>query len=197
MNIKELVKQYFNLQEKQEFEAVAFGEIKDVNGAFTLLFEGETLEVGAAVKVRTAEGQELDAPDGYHNLEGGITIKTEGGIITEIERAEELVEQVTPPAIEETNETTEKKVELQEEKDTLTFPEIAQVVAEIIKKEMEFVKKEMAELKKGMEKMSAEPAEKKTIPTKKNFSLDTVNTDVVDTRRYEMMKEIIKTKKNK
>jgi hypothetical protein len=211
-DLKELVKSYFNLQDK-----MAFGELKDVNGAFTLIFEGEALELGKAVTVRTAEGQELSAPDGYHNLEGGITIKTEGGIVVEMEKEAELVEQVTPPAIEETNTTTEKSadpnanpvtdsiIKLPVEinmaaegegvQDTLTFPQIAEAIAEVIKSEMEFVKKEMAELKTKMEKYSAEPAAEKTIPAKKSFSLDARNNDIIDVKRYAMMRELIKNKK--
>lgn len=208
--LKELVKSYFNLQEK-----MAFGELKDVNGAFTLVFEGEALELGKAVTVKTAEGQELSAPDGYHNLEGGITIKTEGGIVVEMEKETEMVEQVTPPAIEETNTTTEtsanpnanpvtesiiepvngKFAEGEDVKDTLKFPELAQAIAEVIKSEMEFVKKEMADLKSKMEKYSAEPAAEKTIPAKKSFSLDSKNNDIIDVKRYAMMRELIKNKK--
>jgi hypothetical protein len=205
--LKELVKSYFNLQDK-----MAFGELKDINGAFTLVFEGEALELGKAVTVRTAEGQELAAPDGYHVLEGGIKIKTEGGVVVELEKETELVEQVTPPAIEETNTTTETSanpdanpvteevVKLAAEgevvNDTITFPQIAEAIAEVIKSEMEFVKKEMAELKTKMEKMSAEPAAEKTIPAKKSFSLEKRADDIVDVKRYAMMRELIKNRKS-
>jgi len=208
--LKELVKNYFNLVEVKE----TFGELKDINGAFTLLFEGEELSLGSKVKVRTAEGQELSAPDGYHELEGGITIKTEGGVVVELEKETEMVEQVTPPAIEETNTTTKENVNPKAEptkvdtiepvagkfaegekvEDTLTFPELAKAIAEVIKSEMEFVKKEMAEMKAKVEKMSAEPAVEKTLP-KKTFSIDAKSVDVVDPKRYAMMKEIMKTKK--
>ena len=206
--LKELVKNYFNLVEAK------FGELKDINGAFTLIFEGEDLVLGAKVKVKTTEGQELSAPDGYHELEGGITVKTEGGVVTELEKEAELVEQVTPPAIEETNTTTKtsapvapdptkvdiiepvngKFAEGEKVEDTLTFPQIAEAIAEVIKSEMEFVKKEMAEMKSKMEKMSAEPAVEKTLP-KKTFSVDTKSVDAVDPKRYAMMKEIMKTKR--
>jgi len=204
--LKDLVKSYFNLEEVKE----TFGELKDINGAFTLLFEGEELSLGSKVKVRTAEGQELSAPDGYHELEGGITIKTEGGVVVELEKETEMVEQQTPPALEGTNITnvnpdeTPTKVDTivpvegkfadgEEVKDTLKFPELAQAIAEIIKSEMEFVKKEMADMKSKVEKMSAEPAVEKTLP-KKTFSIDTKSADVVDPKRYAMMREVLKSK---
>ena len=150
-------------------------------------------------------------PEGYHELEGGITIKTEGGVVVELEKETEMAEQQTPPALEGTNITnvnpdetptkvdtivpTEGKfAEGEKVEDTLTFPELAKAIAEIIKSEMEFVKKEMAEMKAKVEKMSAEPAVEKTLP-KKTFSIDAKSVDVVDPKRYAMMKEIMKTKK--
>jgi hypothetical protein len=207
--LKELVKSYFNLEEAKE----TFGKLKDINGAFTLIFEGDTLELGAKVEVETTEGQKLSAPDGYHSLEGGITIKTEGGVVTELEKEAEMVEQVTPPAIEETNTTTStsapvapdptkvdivepvngKFAEGEDVKDTLKFPELAEAIAEVIKSEMEFVKKEMADMKAKVEKMSAEPAVEKTLP-KKNFSLESKDSNAVDPKRYAMMREILKSK---
>ena len=75
----------------------------------------------------------------------------------------------------------------------LGFPELAKAIAEVIKSEMEFAKKEMADMKSKVEKMSAEPAVEKTLP-KKTFSIDTKNTDVVDPKRYAMMREIVKSK---
>ena len=204
--LKDLVKSYFNLEEVKE----TFGELKDINGAFTLLFEGEELSLGSKVKVRTAEGQELSAPDGTHELEGGITIKTEGGVVVELEKETEMVEQQTPPALEGPNITKvnpdedPNKVDTivpvegmfaegEEVKDTLKFPELAQAIAEIIKSEMEFVKKEMADMKSKVEKMSAEPASEKTLP-KKNFSLESKDSNSVDPKRYAMMREILKSK---
>lgn len=208
--LKELVKSYFNLEEVKE----TFGELKDKNGAFTLLFEGEELTLGAKVKVETTEGQKMDAPDGKHELEGGIIIKTEGGVVVELEKEAEMVEQVTPPAIEETNTTTSTSapvapdptkvdivepvdgkfaVEGEDVKDTLKFPEIAEAIAEVIKSEMEFVKKEMADLKAKVEKMSAEPAVEQTLP-RKNFSLESKEMNSVDPRRYAMMRDILKSK---
>jgi hypothetical protein len=185
--LKNLVKSYFNLQEIVE----KFGSVKDVNGAFTLKFEGDALEVGKKVSIETAEGQTLDAPDGFHELEGGIKIKTEGSVVTELEVEKHKVEEMY------TKPKNEAKVfaELEEEdiKDTLEIPELAQAIAEVVKAEMDYVKKEMAELKAKVEKMSAEPAVEKTLP-KNTFSANTNNIDAVDPKRYAMMREILKTK---
>jgi hypothetical protein len=48
--LKELVKEYFNLTETK------MGEIYDENKAFKIVFEGDKLELGMKVKVVTAEG---------------------------------------------------------------------------------------------------------------------------------------------
>ena len=180
--LKELVKSYFNLEEVKE----TFGELKDINGAFTLIFEGETLALGAKVKVKTTEGQELDAPDGYHELEGGITIKTEGGVVTAPVAPD-------PTKVDIVEPVNGKFADGEDVKDTLGFPELAQAIAEIIKSEMEFVKKEMADVKAKVEKMSAEPAVEKTLP-KKNFSLESKDSNAVDPKRYAMMRDIMKSK---
>jgi hypothetical protein len=81
--LKELVKQHFGLVDKTPVKE-AFGEVFDENKAFKIVFPGDTLKVGDEVKVVTAEGQESLAPDGYHKLEDGTTIKTEGSSVVEI-----------------------------------------------------------------------------------------------------------------
>jgi hypothetical protein len=79
--LKELVKAHFNLV---EHKSEKFGELYDENKAFKIVFPGDTLKVGDEVKVVTAEGQETLAPDGYHKLEDGTMIKTEGSTVTEM-----------------------------------------------------------------------------------------------------------------
>jgi len=83
-HLKELVKQHFGLVDKTPVTSEKFGEVFDENKAFKIVFPGDTLKVGDEVKVVTAEGQESLAPDGYHKLEDGTTIKTEGSSVVEI-----------------------------------------------------------------------------------------------------------------
>jgi hypothetical protein len=45
------------------------------------------------VKVVTTEGQEMDAPDGLHKLEGGMVIKTEGSKVVELTKADMMEEE--------------------------------------------------------------------------------------------------------
>jgi hypothetical protein len=81
--LKELVMQHFNLVDKTPV-AQKFGMLYDENKAFQIKFPGDTLKVGDEVKVVTTDGQESLAPDGYHKLEDGTEIKTEGSSVVEI-----------------------------------------------------------------------------------------------------------------
>ena len=87
--LKELVKAHFNLVEHTPVVTEEkFGMLYDENKAFQIKFPGDKLKVGDEVKVVTAEGQESLAPNGYHKLEDGTTIKTEGSSVVEIVSAE-------------------------------------------------------------------------------------------------------------
>ena len=210
--LKALVKEYFNLTE------VKLGELYDENKAFKVVFEGETLELGMPVKVVTTEGQEMDAPDGYHKLENGMMIKTEGSKVVEITEADMMAEgEETMEGGEEIAEVEmaevpveqfpvevqrgaeyEKPMEqqMESEEDAMDEKSIVEAVAKAVAEELVDMKKEMAAMKEKMEKMSAEPAAEKTLPNKK-FNLEATVANPVQADRYEMMKNLIKTKKSK
>jgi len=217
IELKALVKEYFNLTE------VKFGEIFDENKAFKIVFEGDTLELGMPVKVVTTDGQEMDAPDGFHKLEGGIVIKTEGSKVVELTKADmmeeetetldggkvleevEMAEVKTPDVVEQFPVIVQRGAEyekpmaqqMESEEGVMTEKSIVEAVAKAVAEELVDMKKEMAKMKEKMEKMSAEPAAEKTLPTTKKFSLEVSATNPVQADRYEMMKNIIKTKKSK
>ena len=102
--LKALVKEYFNLVEADVTEVVneefaaeetnleiteeTFGEIADINKAFTIKYPGSSLQIGDKVTVVTAEGQEMDAPDGTHELEDGTKIVTKDSVVEKIESAD-------------------------------------------------------------------------------------------------------------
>jgi hypothetical protein len=212
--LKELVKEYFNLTE------VKFGEIFDENKAFKIVFEGDELEVGMKVMVVTTEGQEMPAPDGYHKLEGGIVIKTENSIVTEIAKADDMVEETLeggkiidkgpqqmaelpteqfPVEVTKENKTDVADASralpttMESEEDSMIKEEIVKAIAEAVAGQMEEMKKEMAAMKSKMEKMAASPAESKTLP-KTKMSSENVPSGIVDASRYEMMKKLIAQK---
>ena len=211
--LKSLVKEYFNLTD------VKFGEINDENKAFKIVFEGDKLELGMPVKVVTTEGQEMPAPDGYHKLEGGMVIKTENSIVTEITREGEMVEEtleggkeldkgrqemaelpVQQFPVEETRQNESKVAEesrmvpaLMEEEKTAIVEEIAKAVAEAVAEEMKSIKSKMAEMEKKVTEMAAAPAADKTLPKTKMGAESVANT-AVDPIRFEMMKKLISQK---
>ena len=217
IELKALVKEYFNLTE------VKFGEIFDENKAFKIVFEGDTLELGMPVKVVTTDGQEMDAPDGFHKLEGGIVIKTEGSKVVELTKADmmeeetetldggkvleevEMAEVKTPDVVEQFPVIVQRGAEyekpmaqqMESEEGVMTEKSIVEAVAKAVAEELVDMKKEMAKMKEKMEKMSAEPAAAKTLPVAKKFGLEVSATNPVQAERYEMMKNIIKTKKSK
>ena len=216
IELKALVKEYFNLTE------VKFGEIFDENKAFKIVFEGDTLELGMPVNVVTTDGQEMDAPDGYHKLEGGTVIKTEGSKVVELTKADmmeedetldggkeleevEMAEVKTPDVVEQFPVEVQRGAQyekpmaqqMESEEGVMTEKSIVEAVAKAVAEELVDMKKEMAKMKEKMEKMSAEPAAEKTLPTTKKFGLEVNATNPVQADRYEMMKNIIKTKKSK
>ena len=64
-----------------------FLEVTTIDGVM-LEVDGDTLSVGAMVKVKNADGTYADAPDGEHTLADGTKIVTAAGAITEIMPAE-------------------------------------------------------------------------------------------------------------
>jgi hypothetical protein len=210
--LKSLVKEYFNLTE------IKMGEIFDENKAFKIVFEGDKLELGMPVKVVTTEGQEMPAPDGFHRLEGGMVIKTENSIVTEITDESQMVEEtleggkeldkgrqemaelpVEQFPVEVTKENKTKVAEesrmvpaLMEEEDKTTVEDIVSAVAEVVKREIADMKEEMKNMKSKMEAMAAAPAAEKTMPKSKMSAESTTN--AVDPVRFEMMKKLISQK---
>lgn len=213
--LKALVKEYFNLTE------VKMGELFDENKAFKIVFEGDTLELGMPVKVVTTEGQEMDAPDGFHKLENGMVIKTEGSKVVEITEASQMAEgEETLDGGKEIAEVEMAEVKLpveqfpvevqrgaeyekampqqmESEEDAMDEKSIVEAVAKAVAEELVDMKKEMAAMKEKMEKMSAEPAAEKTLPASKKFGMEDNVATPVQADRYEMMKNLIKTKKSK
>ena len=212
--LKSLVKEYFNLTE------VKFGEIFDENKAFKIVFEGETLELGMPVTVETTDGQKMDAPDGFHKLEGGIMIKTEDSKVVELTKADMMEEDETLDGGKELEEVKMMEVEIpevveqfpvevqrgaeyegtkeeMEMDDTMTKKDIVEAVAKAVAEELTEMKKELMAMKDKMAKFAVEPAAEKTLPVAKKFGLEVNATDLVQANRYEMMKNIIKTKKTK
>lgn len=81
MNSKEVIQEIRSLLGFSEETEVAMASAMLVDGT-EIQWEGE-LAVGVAVFVVTNEGL-IPAPDATHEVEGGMLVTTEGGLVTEI-----------------------------------------------------------------------------------------------------------------
>ena len=182
--LKNLVKKHFNLVDapltentvEETFveetivdvvEEIAMAEIATADGSITLTYEGEELTIGSEIFVVTEDGN-IPAPDGYHNLAGDITIKVEGGVITELEATE----------VEEAIELEEGEIEIEmsEESDISIHEELIKALSAEFKTQIDALKLEfktqLEEVKGKVETFSAEPATEKTITNKNSKKVD-------------------------
>lgn len=195
--LKELVKQHFNLVESPE----SFSEATLEDGTKVMTEQEGDFEVGQALFVVDAEGNKVQAPEGEHITESGIQLIVDAeGILTGVkypdaegegsaDMAEELPD-VGPAKILNTVEEEmaehkdEEKMEEEEDKMEAEMPkleEIIEVIGEVVEARLAEVKEEMkdkikmmedevAEIKEKMSAFAAEPAEDKSNPNTKKFS---------------------------
>ena len=179
MNISELVGSKLPEIKKLLFSETEekFEDAKLVDGT---IVRYEVLEIGAALSVVGEDGEIVAAPDGEHELESGVVVRTEGGLIVEILEPEPVEEEAGDEEKEEemsadetTEETTEEATEeVVAEFDAEAFKlDIMDSVATLIQAEVEkFAKTEkVGEIEKAVglitdivEKMAATPKEAPT-----------------------------------
>jgi len=200
--LKELVKQHFNLVDYPETVTEnteeKFGELYDENKAFKIVFPGDVLKVGDEVKVVTTDGQESLAPDGYHKLEDGTMIKTEGSSVVEIEspegnKEEEMASEefAADPAISQVEGTTPQNATTKV--DDLKMGPTAEEVMAMIDEKMASMKEEMAKMKTKFEELAAAPASSKTMASAGKTKMDSFSTATNDTA-IKMARELMKNK---
>ena len=173
--LKELVKRHFNLTEVPTEET--FGRIADENGAFEIVFPGDSMQVGDKVSVETTDGQTLSAPDGEHRLADGTRIVTKDSVIEEIMGADgekelakekmateeevvaDVVEEVVGNVVEEA--VTEAVADVVEE--AVDVEAIVKEIADALQTEMGKIKEKMAELEAKVKEIEALPAAEATV----------------------------------
>lgn len=210
--LKDLVKSHFNLVEAdtvveatEEVVEQAFGELKDVNGAFVLKFPGDSLQVGDKVTVVTTEGQEMDAPNGEHELEDGTKIVTEDSVVKEIMSADGekamAQEAMAEHTEEEEMEEETKEEEVMEEEAETKVEDIIEAIVSEVKDEMKKMEEKMAALEDKVSKMEEMPAAEPTMTStgkkmeaKRGFSAFDVN-EAKNADRIKMAIEQLKNKK--
>lgn len=179
----------------EETTEETFGEIKTADGELTLTYGGEELVEAIEIFVITEDGN-IPAPDGTHELEGGITISTEGGVIASIIDTEVEAE------IEE--EMSEENVEATEEE---SFEELSELHDALIKAMAGEFKEQIATLKEEFtnqinavkEEFGAQPAAEKTITNNKSSYGRTNSVDLSynpkDSKKKAQFERLIKNRK--
>lgn len=148
---------------------LSFVDAKLVDGT-QIKVEGDSLMEGAKVVVVTAEG-EIPAPDGVHEIEGGMKVQTTDGIIVKIEEAE--MEDEGEGDVEEVEmEDVPVDVAVPAEIAVIAEPVVAAIVEAIVPvlEEVKSLAEEMKEMKKKMESMGAEFKAFKSEPAAKKIS---------------------------
>lgn len=185
--LKALVKEYFNLVEAEETaveevvteeftaeETVSeeiteetFGEIKDVNGAFTIKYPGDSLQIGDKITVVTTEGQEMDAPDGTHELEDGTKIVTKDSVVEKIESADGekvlAAEHEEEKMAEESAEEEEMEEVVVEVEPETSLEDVVKEIAEAVAEQMSAMEDKVAALEEKVKMMEEAPAAEPTI----------------------------------
>ena len=215
--LKDLVKSHFNLVEAEVVEEIVetevqeqFGELKDINGAFTIKFPGDSLQVGDKVTVVTAEGQEMDAPDGEHELEDGTKIVTEESTVKEIisadgekamaEEEEEAKEEMAEESFEEVaEEPVEEEMEVEVEVEEAKVEDIIEAIISEVKDEMKKMEEKMATMESKIQMMEDAPAAEPTLTStgKKVEASKFSKFDVEGARNADRIKMALKQIKNK
>ena len=183
LELRDLVKSHFNLVDvevtaPESTVEEAFGEIKDINKAFTVKFPGDSLQVGDKVTVVTADDQEMDAPDGTHELEDGTKIVTKDSVVEEIvgadgEKAlseEKMTEEVIAEEFDARTDAEEEgyldgikdeKADVKAE-GLMDVESIVEAIVSEVKEEMKKMKTKMAELEDTVAKVMDVPAAEAT-----------------------------------
>ena len=158
MNSKEVLKEIRTLLgfSDEKPENVAMEEATLVDGTI-ISWEGE-LAVGTAIFVQTGEGL-IPAPDATHEVEGGLLVSTEGGLVTEIVEptAEVEVAAAEFASLESFNELANKFVE------ALARVEKLEAALEAKNAEFKTMKEAFSKTVDLVEKVAELPSEEPTV----------------------------------
>jgi len=84
---------------KKQITAIQLGEVQTEDKNVTILYDGETMEVGGKVWIVAEDGTEVPLPVGNYKLDGGqVLVVAEEGIIAEVKATEEAPAPEQAPA---------------------------------------------------------------------------------------------------
>lgn len=192
--LKNLVKSYFQLEEKQTSEDIKTEELTEQKFDEATLADGtkvtnmleEPFAVGQELHVILEDGTHVIAPEGSHDTESGITLVVDAeGKITGVHRPESegegsLAEHDVTEEEMSAQETPEEKVELAEDEvieevleehgDDDIKEAIVSAIAEVVAPEIEALKAKLAEHEEKLKTYMSEPAEESVKEAKAKFS---------------------------
>lgn len=174
--LKNIVMQHFNLVPAPEIKEEKFATGVLADGTEVSNDKDTPFEIGDSAFVKDAEGAWVQAPEGEHSLDSGITIVVDSeGIITGIHRPDEAGEGSLEEMSEETvteevlsEEVEETKLEEHEEAEVSIEEVVKAVIEEVVAPQIEELKAELGSYKEKMAEVAAQPATE-TI-TQKQFS---------------------------
>jgi len=175
-NSKTAIQEIKTLMVKFGFmKSESFLDAKLVDGT-AIKVEGDSLVEGAKVVVVTEEG-EIPAPDGEHQLEGGVKVQTTDGIVVKVE---------DPAMEEEAMEEESVEVEVPSEVAPIAEPVVEAIVEAIVPvlEEIKSLAEGMKQMKEKMESVQSEfeafkkqPAGKKISDGKVDFNKQSDSSD--------------------
>jgi len=205
LNLKELVKQHFNLVEAEvetfvdetpETEVTeTFARIKTADGELEM--EYDELAAGKPIFLITEDGN-IPAPTGDYILEDGKAVRVEEGMIAEVKEVEGMEDEV--PAEEKTemaeevveDEMEDEVEEEMEEKEDQIAGLVDAIEAAVISKIDEMSQK-IEEMEAKVAKMSEIPATEPTVVKSQRKPAETFSTfkkTDVESRREQLLNQI-------
>lgn len=206
-DLKELVKQHFNLIESSTEEVFADATLED--GTVVTNDKAGALAMGDKIFVKV-DGELKAAPEGDHVTESGIVLTLDAeSVVVGLKKPDEagegsadlaedapeeveakVEEEMAEHAEEDESKMEEDKEEEMEEEAAPKLEEIIEVIGEVVeeklgelKDKMKVVEEKMKDMEEKMSAFSSEPADEATVPTAK-FS---AQNSVVNEKRYNRM----------
>jgi hypothetical protein len=180
-NSKTAIQEIKSLMVKFGFmKSESFLDAKLVDGT-EIKVDGDSLMEGAKVMVVTEEG-EIPAPDGTHEIEGGVKVQTTDGIVVKVE--DPAMEE--EPKAEEEMEEESVEVEVPQEVAPIAEPVVEAIVEAIVPvleeikslaDEMKKMKEQMSSVKSDFETFKKQPAGKKISDGKTDFNKELSSED--------------------
>jgi len=191
--LKNLVKSYFQLEEKQtskdikteELTEQKFDEATLVDGTKVTNMLEEPFAVGQELHVILEDGTHVIAPEGSHDTESGITLVVDAeGKITGVHRPEsegegslaehdEKVEMAEETVTEGKTELAEDEIieeEILQEDDDDVKKAVVEAIAEVIAPEIEALKAKLAEHEEKLKEYMSAPSVEPVNEAKAKFS---------------------------